>query len=85
MNINRFQLYRNALFFNYKILAYVTENLKDNSNFWLYNEWYFVHIGFDKHWFKRYNLRYNGNTYRGIVVTGLAIGFGYNYNAERIE
>ncbi len=80
----RFMWYRGALFFNWRI---------DYHKYWNDHykaEWHgedvdFVRIGFTPKWWAVEDWYYDGHTFKGIVLLGLAVGYGYSYQCEPLE
>ena len=79
-----FEVYRKGLFFNYQIIStrFYNEALEMLVDF---EESDYVFIQFNKKWFERDNMYYDGITSRSITLLGICVGYGHNYQWEEVK
>jgi len=84
MNIPFFEYYCHAIFFNFYQIYTTYQNKHFNNQAWHRVEWWFIRVGFERKLYGTENLRYDGNTLRGIIFLGLWVGLYAKFSKKRL-
>lgn len=77
------QYHRKSLFLNYNVFydRWYAERVKHDYHAYVCD---FFRFGFEPKLFYLDNIYYDGNTYKGLVFLGIAIGYGHAIDIEQV-
>lgn len=80
----RLYIYRKGLYIVYRMKDTIWRNKHFDDELWKIRDEWWINFRFQKKWFDRESMYYDGHTYNSVTICGMEFGRGYSYNSDAL-